>query len=170
MDVVISGDLQYDQTGVRIGVNFTLRNVGSTPAMDTAVNLEAFPLMPDTDVSRARERICSLPTDGSGIDIFPGGKEPPWNRETSITKESVDEFWKQIPAMRPAIFPLIIACIVYRGPVSLDYHHTPFVFNLIRVKSNIKNRDPILIFVDEGRVPASNLRLVLSPWGNGQAD
>jgi hypothetical protein len=72
--------------------------------------------------------------------------------------------------MKPIIFPFIISCLTYGDTFSGNVHHTPFVFNLYRIKSDIATRAPTGVFVDEGRVPASNLQLVRSPLGNGRAD
>jgi hypothetical protein len=72
--------------------------------------------------------------------------------------------------MKPAIFPFVIACLVYGDTFSNNIHHTPVVVDMLKIKSSIPTRAGGAIFVDEGRVPFSNLEIVRSPFGAGRAD
>jgi len=160
-------NLDYDVNGVRVDLQFTLRNTGLTPALGAFVNMEAFPSRPN-NVPAERQRICSLRVD-IGIDVFPN-EEQPRPIGTTISRETVDEFWRRYQSFRPMIFPYIIACVIYGSPFEGETHHTPIAFSLVRRHSDVEGRAPIGIFVDEGRVPVSNLLLVRDILHSGRAD
>lgn len=168
MDARVTENLYYNVNGVNIGLTFTLRNTGLTPATRAWIHPNIFVTEPG-DITAAVQKECANAPGIIGVDIFPNGQ---WEQPIGIilSKEAVDEWWHRFPTLRPAIFPVVVACIVYLSPSDTLVHHTPFVYILRASRSLGPNRAVGPIWVDDDTIPASNLGLVTSIIGSWRAD
>jgi hypothetical protein len=70
----------------------------------------------------------------------------------------------------PFVLPYIIGCVDYGFPFSPGHHQTAFIYQLAKI---VPGRPPggVAISVDDGDIPAENLRLLLDPFeGTGPID
>jgi hypothetical protein len=166
-------DLDYNENGIQVGIQVVLRNTGVTPAMNVIITLAAFPILP-SDLPQEMNKICSADVShpGMGVTVFPGDHNI-WRYQTYITKEKAGAYWATRPLAPKIIFTIIAACIVYQFHWASEAHHTPFLFNVRRVRGEkVPGRIEGApgIFVDEGHIPASDLQLFAFPAGIIPAD
>ena len=91
--------------------------------------------------------------------------------KTSLSAEEL----KRVTQQMPSVVPYIIGAIEYRSAFSATPHHTGFIIEVRRsdrprAESVAKNRWPQAIFIDEGNVPADDVRLFRSFIEGGYAD
>ena len=146
----ISEPLNSDANGIRIELNFILKNGGKNPAVNAFVNIEASAVQGPSlawQKSVCRPNFSSLGTGifaGDGISV---------GRATYI---------KQVPTIG-IIWPIILACVIYRDGVTGRWHHTPYVYRLSMNRASLKQgRGCCSIILSD--LPIDGKDLFLAQW------
>jgi hypothetical protein len=111
-DINIVGQLTMRDGGsVEIQTIIILRNPGQTPATETSIDGVGFlPIAPFTTAENALAcQQADLPIQKGtsiGPNVFPGDRKV-LDYTFSITKERIEAYWTQSPAMKPTLFHLL---------------------------------------------------------------
>jgi hypothetical protein len=178
-DIEVGGPLIYNVNGINITLQFHLKNVGHSPAthisiipqlIAPAIGIQNFD--PLAAQHKIYTRTKTAPLDKRGFTLFPGD-----TITQNITVILNAEELKRITEKVNFIKPFIVGTIDYSFVFENGHHQTGFILevarnNAPRPESMAKNRDASTIFLDEGDIPASELRLYRTSffWGGEQAD
>jgi hypothetical protein len=142
-DIKIVGQLTMRDGGsVEIQTIIILRNPGQTPATETSIDGVGFlPIAPFTTAENALAcQQADLPIQKGtsiGPNVFPGDRKV-LDYTFSITKERIEAYWTQSPAMKPTLFPFIVICVAYLEHAHGKIHHTSFAFQILGVTKPIR--------------------------------
>jgi hypothetical protein len=182
--VDIGGDLVFAGNGSsQITLKYTLENSGNTPALDTQVDLKAFPLnqsgggqianqpptpqtMPGFELRQfCRERATRADKFNNaghlhGDPIFPGKTLDGYPMTTTMPAGSVGPSGE--------IMPVVLVCVLYRFLPDLAMaHYTGVTF---MISKNLQpDRSKLAIKSTDGTIPAADLHLVPYPFRGGDA-
>ena len=158
-----------------IPVDFVLTNVGHSPAVNVNVDPRlyfygspAF-IHPDNVLKQIVAEWKPLHRR-SEIVLFPGDSiELPY-----VMSCPLDKVGWLFPGSRRAVAPAIVGTVAYYTRVDDQVHQTTFGVDVQRLNPTAadiaKKRSPDAIFLDEGPVPANNVRLVIDPMVGSYAD
>jgi hypothetical protein len=180
VDIHVGGPIVYNVNGANITLRYILTNIGHSPA----VNVEVHPRLvarliggdkPEHVDVRAelRKDIVGLKSRAPspfGYSLFPGDIISQ-DVTVSMSPTEIEEATKLIGA----IYPIVVGSVGYRMGFDDESHQTGFIVEIRRNDaprpSTIeKNRSAAAIWVDEGDVPAADVRLFRSFLEGGYAD
>ena len=177
-DIGVGGPLYYNINGANITLLFRLKNVGKSPATHVWINLRTLapaigvdaPYDPREAQQKLYEETKARPLSSFGYTLFPGDVITQ-AMTVSIGKDEL----KRITVKADFIHPTIIGTIDYGFTFEAGHHQTGFMVEVRRsdaprAESTAKNRSPSAIFVDEGDIPAEDLRVMRSFLGGEFAD
>lgn len=183
VDIGVGGPVTYDVNGVNFTFKFVLRNIGHSPATNVWVNPTAF-LSYVTDepgdhpsALNARKELLKkiaerkvAPASPFGFAMFPDDVVDQ-EIKTTISKEEIDRATKLIKALYPAVYGVV----EYRTGLDTTSHYTGFIFEIRRDDKprpfTIEGRKwPAAIWIEEGDVPTTEIRLWRSFIEGGYAD
>jgi hypothetical protein len=130
---VINGDLIHDPSGLQISLTADLKNSGQSVAQHTFFSFKPYLFFYPIDGIHA---VCKDAEESHNIlSIFPGEITSPG--ETRTIPEQ--DFVKLATDMRvnnrgklPSVNQAIIFCIAYKSSWEKEFHHTPYIFNLVK--------------------------------------
>ena len=157
-----SSDLVYSNGGLQVSVEFTIKNIGRTPAQSVWLNVALkIPELSEKqlDLSAIYEEVAHRKWPKTvGTTVFPG--------EEITTEHSFvwlpDELARVMRKKDDFIMPYVVGAVVYRSFLGDYDFHTGFMWSLVRSDeprsvSTLKKRAPEAIFPDEGDIPALEL-------------
>ena len=180
VDILVGGPIVYNENGANITLQYVLKNIGRSPAVNVNVNPRIiFPIISAGISGRfdergelmndinARKNLLSSPF---GYSLFPDDSIVQ-NVTVSISNDDLARATKVIGA----IYPSVVGSVSYRMEFDRKVHQTGFIVrigraDLPRPSTIAKNRSPAAIWLDEGEVPASDVRLTRSLFEGGYAD
>jgi len=177
-NVALVKPLTYDPNGAQISLQFSLKNIGHSPAAATWINLTAFAEhAPDfiTEQKKLCDPIRSYPPSSHaiGYTIFPG-QEIVLGETVYVPRKQIEAevaYWTNrfknakgkttIP-----LFPVVVGCVDYRFEFAPGHHQTPFVFTISRRNPKYPDAD----FVLEPYKTISLANLKLEQWFEAGSD
>jgi hypothetical protein len=172
VDIQVGGPIHYNVNGANFTLIYVLENVGNSPAL----NVEVHPRLIDaviharTELLKDVELRKELRPSSLGYSMFPGDriKQP-------ITVSLPQDQIKEATKLLPAIYPTIIGTVTYRMGLDDACHQTGFLVEISRNNTprpftTERNYWPAAIWVEEGDVPADQVRLIRSFLDGGYAD
>jgi len=166
--IELSGAITRDTNGIRIPLGFTIANSGHLPASIVYVNLSAFAAHPGnlTKYPALEHETCDRSMSYIGISVFPNFTTDPIGWTTYISNEDIADTTAHLPENFKVIVPLIIACVVYKDPSSID-HHTPYALTLVAVKDG---RPCCVVPTDADELTTSQIIIQHSVWSGMPPD
>jgi hypothetical protein len=162
-DIEPGGDLSYDENGARVTLLFTLRNTGHSPAQHVRPSMQSFTRRFVLNVVTEQGEVCRTAESASGLTLFPGD-QPRQLIASYISKDEIAKYTEGMRSEFKTIFPTIIVCIGYKTLNEIEYHHTPYIFNLMVDRR--KDGDSVTIInLSDGNIPRTDLRLMVTPLG-----
>jgi hypothetical protein len=181
LDVQVGGPITYDVNGANFTFRFILKNVGRSPATNVWVNLRVILNYPSDDPKAkgldARQMLLKeiserkkQPPSPFGFAMFPD-ETIVQEVKTSVSKDELDRATKLIKA----IYPTAYGSAEYRIGLDAAPHHTGFIFGVRRNDAprpfTMQGKKwPAAIWIEEGDVPAGDVRLFRSLIEGGYAD
>lgn len=181
VEIAVGGPIFYNVNGANFRLRYVLTNIGRSPAINVNVSPRVvFPILsmekssrfdPSGDlrkmISEDKERNASIPF---GYSMFPGETIV----QDIVVSMSNDDI-KKATKLIAAIYPTIIGTVSYRMGLDSEIHQTAFIVEIqrsgvSRPYTTENNKSPSAIWVDEGDVPAEDIRLVRSLIEGGYAD
>jgi len=168
VDIGVVGDFVFTQQNeVRVAFEFTLKNVGSSPAANVEVDAKLISFLGDVRpiqkeiADKNRSRPGQL--GHSGITIFPG--------EVVVQRYSLPISWEEIEAfnqkfaedtdgiLKPFwLRPILVGCVDYKFTFAEGHRQTGFILNLYHVAQT--NPHGTFVFeLAQGTFPANTLQL-----------
>ena len=182
VDIAAGGPIVYDADGARFTFDFRIMNVGHSAATNVWINVriiyptlpsggvEAKPMTAVEDFQALIEQGKNRPVNTFGFVLFPGDFliQP---MILTMTKEDL----KLASGDLGAIYPMLIGAVEYRLGFDNNTHQTGFAVDIGRPDvprpyTTAKNRWPRAIWIEEGDVPQSEIRLFRSFITGGYAD
>jgi hypothetical protein len=125
---------------------------------------------PGDELRKDIAQLKSTPPGPVGYTLFPDDTIV----QPIVVSLSKDEL-KRATEIVPAIYPRILGAVSYRMSYDDESHQTGFIVEVRRNDTPRpitieKNRWPAAIFIDEGDVPATDVRLFRSSIDGGYAD
>jgi hypothetical protein len=138
-----------------------LRNPGHTPATQTNISGEGFPIGPVNPTETARIcREAGYAIEGGtaiGPNVFPGDQKI-LDYTFNLPKDRIEAYWSRFLAVKPALHPMLAVCVAYvEHGGGHQIHHTPFI---LEIMSRTKAISPI-----DMPIPITELRVRTSPFG-----
>jgi hypothetical protein len=179
-DISVNGPIVYNVNGVNFTLNFRLKNIGHSPALNVWAEPKVIAPAPGiyqtfdprAELQKVIATLKARPPipNPLGFAIFPGDVI-----DQPITVSINPDELKQITQKVDFIMPTIIGAIDYRHGFDTKAHETGFIIDIRRADSprpisTTKNRSPAAIFPDEGDIPAADVRLYRSFIDGGFAD
>jgi hypothetical protein len=180
VDIQVAGPITYNDNGANFTLKYILKNIGRSPA----VNVEVHPriIFPIVSVDQfgefnARRELLkdisarkAIRSTAFGYSLFPDDTMVQ-DITVSMSKEDIHRATKLVGA----IYPRIVGTVTYRMGFDNDPHQTAFLVELRRndvprPTTIEKNRWAAAIWIDEGEVPAADVRLYRSFFEGGYAD
>jgi hypothetical protein len=171
----IAGPLHIDAESLTVTLQFELKNVGHSPAVSTHIEPNIFLRRGFIHPLAEAKRVCTetrnrawLPDQG--FTLYPGDVGLPFLLTFSTQPSQMAEARQQGDHVTPFILPYIVGCIDYGFSFSPGHHQTAFIYQLAKT---VPGRPPgsVAISIDDGDIPAQNLRLLLDPAeGTGPID
>jgi hypothetical protein len=98
-DIEIGSDIVFDDAGEgRVYINFLLKNIGKSPAVNVDVNVRISPVFGDEIIIQkeiANPSLHRSPAVGNlGMSIFPGESKP-FQTSLPISKDSLNKYWQK---------------------------------------------------------------------------
>lgn len=174
-DVRMCGPIDYNVNGANFHMEFTVENVGRSPATNINIRLKVVsffpgdkPWNPTKDFEDYIGELKRAPPMRFGFTVFPSQRRLQ-RVSTTMANEQV-----AIDSKRTgAIYPRIIGAIVYRTGFDDDAHLTGFIFNIQTTDTPLLkagSRSNMAIYPDQGEVPLNELVLVHDIAGSSYAD
>jgi hypothetical protein len=178
VDIQVGGPIVYNENGANITLQYIMKNIGHSPATNvwatprliapvlSATNAENFDRR--EELRRDIAALKSRPPSPFGFALFPGDVivQP-------ITVSMPRDVIKKSTELIGAIYPAIIGAVDYRMGFDDQSHQTGFIVDIGRKnipRPTCIDRWPAAIWVDEGDVPAEEVRLNRSFTDGGYAD
>lgn len=156
---IITDNLSYDVNGARIGLKFTLRNTGRSPANRVGFNIKAFASPLSFNYNSEMKNACTAAFGFSRLTLFPGGSLTV-PIETDISNDELKETKTKLHGM---LDPIVIMCIAYSWGGQQIPHFTGLVYDVhMRVPAK-PNRGCCLIFMKDGDIDLSDLVIEIFP-------
>lgn len=153
---VMTEPLRYDQNGIRITLQFALKNTGKNPGAATYIALKSSTFHPPSP-----EAVCAMKPVGLGVTVFSGDSlgmgEVTYIDKTEFV-QGTDFRPKNIPVIRPGI----TACVIYQDAITKKWHHTPYSY-VIQMKAPRPGRGCCAILVEDGDMPENELAILQWP-------
>jgi hypothetical protein len=172
VEIRVGGPIQYNVNGANFKLIYVLKNIGNSPAL----NVDIHPRLIESAVYARTELLKDValrkelrPTS-LGYALFPSERiEQPIM--VSMSKDQIKEATKLLPA----IYPVIIGSVTYRTGLDDACHQTGFTVEIRRKNeprpfTTERNYSPMAIWIEEGDVPAEEVRLFRSIIYGGYAD
>ncbi len=180
VDIEVGGAILFNDNGANFTLNYSLKNIGHSPATNVWVSAKAITPMfskDGTGTFNPRGELLRIIADRKndapgpfGFALFPEETivQP---MTVSISKEEL----ARATAIGPVIYPRIVGSVSYRMGFDSQPHQSGFIVEVRRNDAPRpitveKRRWPAAIFIDEGDVPAADVRLFRSPIDGGYAD
>jgi hypothetical protein len=139
--IVLTEQVIRDVNGIQIPLGFVLTNSGHLPASNVHVNLLArgTHLYHLTQYAAAERENCNQPLEFIGFSVFPNfTTQLPVSWTTSISNEEISTAAKDFAPELKRLWPMILACVVYRDPSGID-HHTPYILELVAIANGVRS-------------------------------
>jgi hypothetical protein len=151
-----SDDLIHDAAGLRMGIEFPLKNTGHSPSRNVLIDLRVSLYGWHGDAA-FREICARLEKLSFGSSIFPNDTVP--QKAFGLIPEA-EFLQRQEEAKSGAqiehVPPTIIVCIVYKDMETDSFHHT---FMALYISGPDENASAIPIVMKHGTIGAQDLRL-----------
>jgi hypothetical protein len=176
----MAGPITYNVNGANITLRYILKNIGHSPALNVQVSPRLIAPIISNDAPGNFDVREELQKDIAGHkarnpspfghSLFP---DEVIMQDVTVTMSN-DEI-KRATELIGAIYPTIIGAVSYRMGFDNQSHQTGFIVevrrnDIPRPSTIEKNRWAAAIWVDEGDVPASEVRLFRSYLDGGYAD
>jgi hypothetical protein len=133
--IAVGSDFTYNTSGVGISLDFSLKNVGHSPAFNVSI-WPTLVLGNIADPLRAQREYCNdlvarNMTDG-GITLFPDQELIPWKHGASVGADDLKrarEAWQG----SSLISPYMVGCILYRIDGVTAERQTGFIYEIDRI-------------------------------------
>jgi hypothetical protein len=180
IDIQVGGPIAYNVNGANFTLRYIMKNIGHSPATNVWPNPKVIAPILDPDAPEnfsPRAELQNLisemkkrPPSPFGYALFP---DDVIAQDITVIM-SQDEI-KRATKLLNAIYPTIVGVVDYRMGFDEKSHQTGFIVEIRRSDiprpSTIENnRWPAAIWVDEGDVPAADVRLHRSLIEGGYAD
>lgn len=180
VDIQVGGPIIYNVNGANFTLKYILKNIGHSPATNVNVSPRViFPILdpevtenfnPRAELQKHIVELKKRLPSPFGFALFP---EEIIIQVITVTMPQ-DEI-KRATKMTGAIYPRIIGAVDYRIGLDDKPHQTGFMVEIRRndvprPATIANNRSQPAIFIDEGDVPASEVRLFRSILEGGYAD
>jgi hypothetical protein len=173
VDLRAGGPIHYNDNGANFTLIYVLKNIGNSPALNVEVRPRVinFLLHARTELLKDVEAWKKFdPRVSFGPTLFPGEVVDP-----KITVFMSHEQIKEATKLLPALNPTIIGSVTYRTGLDNEWHQTGFAVQIRRDNrprpfTTERNYLPSGIWIEEGDVPAEDVRLVRSITHGGYAD
>jgi hypothetical protein len=180
VEIQVAGPIFYNVNGANLTLRYAMENIGRSPATNVLVNPRLIAPILSADNSRRfdpraelRREITehkSRPPMSLGFSLFPNEKIA-----QEITVSMSNDEINRATEIIGAIYPTIIGSVSYRMGLDDIPHQTGFIVEVCRndvprPSTAEKNRSPAAIWIDEGDVPAADVRLFRSVIDGGYAD
>lgn len=159
-----------------VTLRFQMRNVGKTPAKNTALDARIYPsgpkrLSPNAELDKLCQEMRARPSAPGLLKqtLFPNDVQI-FDITVSVDRNEIDEIIKSSGVPEGSIeffMPQIIACVDYALTFAEERHQTGIIATLNRVDPAHPNMR-FVIDLDQGDVPRE--RLVLDRAWGGTAD
>jgi hypothetical protein len=159
-NISIADPILHGPDGIQIALNFTLKNVGHSPAQHTFIGFHTYFYL--VEFSAAIERACqSAEQEMNAITVFP---DDPVVQGKNVTTPQVDieKVQAELKGIKGSIVPTIVACVSYQFPGDDKFHHTPYALTLGMADKGAA-RGCCTIPFDEPTIPAEALALRILP-------
>jgi hypothetical protein len=181
VEIRVGGPIVYNVNGANFTLQYVLTNIGHSPAVNVHVSPRViFPVLSMEAESKFNpraelEKIIAAEKARSGPSFFGHSLFPEETITQPITVTMTDDDIKLATALIGAIYPTIVGTVSYRMGLDDESHQTGFIVEIKRDDtprpSTIQNnRWAGAIWVDEGDVPANEVRLYRSYIDGGYAD
>lgn len=180
VDIQVGGPIFYNVNGVNFTLKYILQNIGHSPATNVWVSPRAvYPILseieprhlsPRDEMQKVISHLKTRPPSPLGFALFPNDIIIQ-DITVSISQDEI----KRTTQLIEAIYPVIVGAVDYRIDFDEKSHQTGFTVeirrsNFPRPATTAKNRAPEVIWVDEGDIPAEEVRLFRSFIHGGYAD
>jgi hypothetical protein len=176
VDIIPGGPIAYSDNGVAFPFNFKVINIGRSPAVNVWVSpsiILTYPggaIDPAGEVMKVIQQHKGHSSASLGFTLFPND----FALVPIITHVTQEEL-RRATAMFGAIYPHLIGVVVYLTGLDEEAHQTSFNLEIRRPDTprpytTAGNKWHAAIWVEEGDVPQSEIRLLRSPVMSGYAD
>jgi hypothetical protein len=180
VDIQVGGPIFFDANGANFRLKYILTNVGHSPATNVWViprviypvysATEPGGFSPRAEMQRDIDVLKTRSPSPFGFALFPGDVII-----QDITISMPQSEIERSTQIIQAIYPEIVGAVDYRIGFDDQSHQTGFIVkvgrnNVPRPVTIGQNRAPNVIWVDEGDVPAEDVRLYRSFTDGGYAD
>jgi hypothetical protein len=152
----IAGDFIWSEKGGEVVIATTIRNIGNIPAQDVWISLRIFParsLNIDEIITTSKERAAQSGRSQIGQMLFPNGKPHTQNGRLTITREQIEDFYREIavePGEKKPIFLNVAVAISYLSAMDRKDSRTIRYYNLQRIPEDSEGISyPLAVNVDE---------------------
>ena len=136
-EIALTERVRRDDNGILVSLGFKFTNSGHLPASNVYVHLSALATH-NTGYAAAERENCDQRMDYIGTSVFPNFTTQQSNWATYISNEQISAAEKDYPPTLKRLWPMVLACIVYRDPLGID-HHTPYILEFIAIKNGVIN-------------------------------
>lgn len=165
----IGGDLFYNVNGLNVTIRYQLKNIGHSPALNTWIDTEIFapaitvdpPYNPVALQANAVHSAKQKPQVPFGYLVFPGDTIIQ-DISMSLGKDELARITQKVNFVSISI----ISVVGYSTVFDSRRRHTALLLELRRTgnpKAAERNRAPDAVIVDDGDIPANQLKLMRSP-------
>jgi hypothetical protein len=178
VDIQVGGPIFYNVNGANFTLRYILTNVGHAPATNVWISPRVtFPVLREdrpgvysarTEMLKEIAALKSRPPSPFGYSMFPGETI---TQDILVTMSNADI--ELATKLIKAIYPDVVGAVDYRMGFDDKPHQTGFIVQIRRSdtpRPTAKDRSPSAIWIDEGDVPASEVRLSRSIIEGGYAD
>jgi hypothetical protein len=180
VDIQVGGPIFYNENGANFTLRFVMKNIGHSPATNVWPSSRViFPVISETtprnfdprgEMQKDIAHLKTRPPSPFGFALFP---DDIIIQDITMTMSRDDI--KRATELIEAIYPTVIGAVDYRMGFDEKSHQTGFIVqikrnNAPRPATTAKNRAPEAIWLDEGDVPAEDVRLFRSFIDGGFAD
>ncbi|RXH15230.1 hypothetical protein [Bradyrhizobium guangzhouense] len=180
VDISVGGPIVYNANGANVTLRYVMRNIGRSPATNVMANPRLIaPIFnkdysgnfdPRVELQKFIAELRNRPNMPFGFSLFPD--------ETivqDITVSMSNDEIKRATNLIATISPTIIGSVSYRMGFDDVIHQTGFIIevrrdNAPRTFTSERNYYPGAIWVEEGDVPAEEVRLIRTFIDGGYAD
>jgi hypothetical protein len=163
VDVAARGSLVFDEKGADGGLQFTLRNLGHSPAQYVNLHFDVLPAGGSisgvlVEQKKMCDRMRDLPDNADVKDtILPGGQTVQ-GRSLRVEKADVEKYTQRhVPVLGPFISLIVFGCADYQFTFAEGHHQTGFMFWIwaydpLRPQKGTQTIDP-----SRGTIPAGHI-------------
>ena len=180
VDIQTAGPITYNVNGANFTLRFILTNVGHSPATHVWVNTRlVFPVVsmeaddhfnPRTEMLKDVAAMKKRGPSTLAYALFPGDTI---SQEVTVTMSQADI--ERATTLIKAIYPRVVGAVDYRMAFDSEAQDTGFIIEFRRNDApreftTVRKLAPQAIWVEEGDVPASDVRIFRSIIDGGFAD